>query len=241
MNIPIMLNKSSWALIIASFLTLILYIVPTLHIIAYPFILISTYVHEMSHGVAALLVGGHFDSFHMWADGSGLASIKGNFGAFSRAFIAAAGLIGPACMSSLCFLCIKTPRKARFLLACIGIILALSLLLVVRNTFGIFFVIILCALCLYFSLGRGFLYAQTLLAFIAAQLALSVFSRSDYLFTKNAQTSSGPMPSDVAQIADALFLPYWFWGALCGIFSIGVLLLGLKSVLKSSGKAQKNL
>ena len=75
-------------------------------------------------------------------------------------------------------------------------------------------------------------HAQTLVTFLAAQLSLSVFSRSDYLFTDVAQTSAGTMPSDVAQMADALWLPYWFFGALCGVFSIGVLVFGIKRIFR---------
>lgn len=226
-------NKSAWAIFIATALTLLLYFVPFLQPVAYPFILLSTLVHEMSHGIMAVLLGGHFDSFQMWGDGSGVASINGHFSAFSKALIAGAGLIGPALIASLCFCFINNEARARFVLGSFAIILALSLLLVVRNFFGLFFVAILCGACFFFSLGRGHKYAQVILAFIATQLALSVFSRSDYLFTDKAHTSAGLMPSDVAQIADALFLPYWFWGALCGLFSIAVLIFGIKRIFRS--------
>lgn len=221
-------KKGAWVVIIAAVVTLILYVVPFLSPISYPFMLLSTLVHELSHGVAAVLVGGHFTSFQMWADGSGLASINGNFGPFARAFVAAAGLVGPALIASLCFSFINSKQRARFILGCCGIILALVLLLVVRNIFGIFFVALLSAAALFFSLGPGSAYAQAVLAFCASQLALSVFSRSDYLFTDKALTSAGVMPSDVALIADALIVPYWFWGALCGLFSLAVLSFGIR-------------
>jgi membrane-associated phospholipid phosphatase len=67
--------------------------------------------------------------------------------------------------------------------------------------------------------------------FLAVQLALSVFSRGDYLFTDVARTGEGTFPSDVANMSSALFLPYWFWGALCGAFSVAVLALGLRAYL----------
>jgi hypothetical protein len=35
------------------------------------------------------------------------------------------------------------------------------------------------------------------------------------------------MPSDVAQIAEALWLPYWFWGGLLAVVSVAVLVGGL--------------
>lgn len=224
--------KASRAVILASTLTLFLYFIPFLYPLAYPFILLSTFFHEMGHGLAALLMGGQFDSFKMWADGSGVAQIRGNFGNFSRAFVAAAGLVGPSIAAFLFFLSIKSERRSRVVLSAFGILLILSIMLVVRNIFGIFFVALLAAICFYFSLGTAKKYCQLVLAFLATQLALSVFSRSDYLFTNTAITSVGSMPSDVAQIADALFLPYWFWGSLCGLFSLAILIFGIRQVFK---------
>jgi hypothetical protein len=63
--------------------------------------------------------------------------------------------------------------------------------------------------------------------FLSTQLALSVFSRGDYLFTEVAQTGMGAMPSDTAQMATALGGPYWLWGLACGAFSITVLAAGV--------------
>ena len=38
--------------------------------------------------------------------------------------------------------------------------------------------------------------------------------------------------SDVANMAEALFLPYWFWGAVCGAISLAVLAFGLYLYLR---------
>jgi len=68
--------------------------------------------------------------------------------------------------------------------------------------------------------------AQAVVAFLGVQLALSVFSRADYLFTEVATTGSGRHPSDVANIAAALGFPYWFWGGLCALLSVTALATG---------------
>ena len=80
--------------------------------------------------------------------------------------------------------------------------------------------------------------------FVSVQLALSVFSRGDYLFTPNA----GPFPSDVANMATSLFLPYWFWGLVCGGFSLAVLaaggwffLRGARNVLGDAARVREAL
>lgn len=228
----ISLHRASWPLILASLFTAILYIIPFLKPIAYPFVLLSTLFHEMGHGLAAVLVGGYFDSFRLYIDGSGVAMIKGNFGNLSQAFVAASGLLGPPIAASVFFCFIDSEKRSRIVLGALGIFLALSIMLVVRNIFGVIYIGVVAALCFFFSLGKGERYAQIVLAFLACQLALSVFSRGDYLFTKYAITSVGPMPSDVAQIADALFLPYWFWGILCGLISLSILVFGFKRIFR---------
>jgi membrane-associated phospholipid phosphatase len=78
--------------------------------------------------------------------------------------------------------------------------------------------------------------AQFSLVFLAVNLAVSVFTRGDYLFTDVAGTSRGNMPSDVANMSKALFLPYWFWGAVCGLISVAALCVGLWVYLRE-GKA----
>ena len=69
------------------------------------------------------------------------------------------------------------------------------------------FTLVLAAVFLLIAV-RAPTFSQTALLLLAVQLALSVFSRGDYLFTNVALTSAGPMPSDVAVMSDALFLPY---------------------------------
>jgi membrane-associated phospholipid phosphatase len=65
--------------------------------------------------------------------------------------------------------------------------------------------------------------------FLGVQLALSVFSRADYLFTQGVSNPSGVFPSDVTRMQTALFLPYWFWGLVCGAFSVLVLIYGVRT------------
>jgi len=100
-------------------------------------------------------------------------------------------------------------------------------LVLVRNPFGLVFTLLLGSVLLLVVL-RVPRASQTVVILLAVQLALSVFSRSDYLFTRTALTVAGPMPSDVAVMAAALFLPYWFWGVACGVLSVIFLLLGVK-------------
>lgn len=207
--------------------TALLYVVPYGHTVGYPLMLLSTLAHEMGHGIAAVFIGGHFDEFRMFADGSGRATSLIEPTPLKQAAVAAGGLVGPAVVAAFGFLMGRTPERARKGLVVVGAGLALALLLVVRGLFGMGFVAVTAALCLVIALRARPWVSQVTILFIAVQLALSVFSRGDYLFTDRAVTAEGVMASDVAQMAEALWLPYWFWGALCGLFSVAVLALGV--------------
>ena len=206
-------------------------------IVGYPILLLSTLAHEMGHGLTAMLVGLEFDSFRLYADGSGVAMIGGHAGRLSRAATAAGGLTGPAVAGALLFWLSSRARLAPIALMVFGALMLAACVLVIRNVFGLAFVGAMGGSLFYIGMRFGTGIAQFTAALLAVQMALSVFARADYLFTQTAMTSAGAMPSDVAQLADLLFLPYWFWGVVCGAISVGVLVLGLSAFWKHS-KAQ---
>jgi len=111
-------------------------------------------------------------------------------------------------------------------LGAFGAALALALLLVVRNGFGAMFTGVLAAAALVIAIRASAHLAQVTLLFLAVQLALSVFSRGDYLFKQWAETTQGRMPSDSQQMAEAMGGAYWFWGGACAVFSVAMLLVG---------------
>ena len=235
-NNPKSQKRLQWLLVLSVIITVILYTTgPLGKTIGYPLILLSTLAHEMGHGIVAVLVGGKFESFQMWADGSGIARTQYS-GRFASALVSAGGLCGPAIVAALFFALSNKQKWARASLATVGIALLVADILLVRSFFGFFFVGVLGALFLWIATKGPVWSSEFTLVFVAVQLALSVFSRGDYLFTPVAHTSGGELPSDVAQMSNALFLPYWFWGALCGAFSIAILAWGLLFFFKIKGQ-----
>jgi len=220
-------------LVLSTVVTVLLYFVPYGHYVGYPLMLLSTLVHELGHGLAAVLVGGRFAEFRMHADGSGVAMTAVS-GRLSSALVSAGGLVGPAIAAGIGFVLGRTAQRARKGLAALGVLLLVALLLVVRGWFGMLFVVATAGIFLLLAFKAKPWASQIAMVFVAVQLSLSVFSRGDYLFTEFAQTAQGKMPSDVAQMSNALFLPYWFWGAVCGAFSVGVLVLGLRAFFSSN-------
>lgn len=214
-------------LIGSAIITMALYFIPFGRWLAYPLMLLSTLVHEVGHGIAGELVGGEFKKFVMFSNGSGAASIGGVAHGWRDAIVSAGGLIGPALMAGLCFIFVRGPKRSRAMLGMLALAFVAAEILVVRNPFGWFFVGLVAALLAFVALRRPAEDSQLVLAFVAVQLAVSVFSRGDYLFTEVANTSLGKMPSDVAQMSSALGGPYWMWGAACGATSVVILTLGL--------------
>jgi len=215
-------------------LTLLLYWMPFGEVLSYPLVLLSTLAHELAHGLMAELVGGNFQSFVLHSDGSGAARWSGNPSRLDIALVAGAGLVGPALAAAGCFMVAKRARLARVALVILGLLLVAAMLLVIRNAFGWLFVGVVAASCLGIGVKASQQTAQLSLVFVGTQLALSVFSRADYLFTDTARTADGAMPSDVSQIANALVGPYWLWGGLAGLVSLGVLAGGLQSFLQGA-------
>lgn len=228
---------AAMALLLSVAVTVALYAVPYGHHVAWPLLWLSTLVHELGHGLTALAVGGRFESFMLWPDGSGVASYRGAPGRLARAAVAAGGLLGPAVCAALLFVLGRHPGASRWALGLSGLGLLAAAVAVVRNPFGWAFVVALALLLLVLAVRSRGPAAQFTAVFLAVQLSLSVFSRGDYLFTDTARTALGAAPSDVAVLAGALFLPYWFWGAAIALVSVAILALGLYAFLRPRGRA----
>lgn len=226
---------AAWALVGSGVATVALEHAPYAHVVARPLVWISTLAHEGGHGLTAVLVGAQWRGFQIFANGSGVASWQGSPGAVGRALIAAGGLVGPAIAAAALFLLARSARGARIGLGLLAAALALSLVTVVNSVFTFAVVAVLAALLAGSAWALPDEANRFVAAFFGVQLALSVFSRSDYLWATVAKTGAGAMMSDTAQMAAALWLPAWFWGALCGAFSIAVLGFGVWGAVAGSG------
>ena len=207
-------------------MTWVLYGVPYGHVVVVPLLWLSTLVHELGHGVTALLVGGRFDSIVVSMDGSGVAATATG-STLAGALVAAGGLIGPAVAAAACFAVSRTPRGSVLaLMVSVGTLVAVDVLWM-SNLFGVLFTASLAAVLGWIGTRWSPESARVVMSFLGVQLALAVFQRSDYLFMPVAHTARGDMPSDVALIARALWLPIPVWGTLIGLLSFGVLVWGL--------------
>jgi len=114
--------------------------IPVARFALYPFLVFTTWVHEMCHGMAALIVGGEIAKLEVFADTSGLAHTAVD--PSRRAFVSSAGYQGCAVVGCLLLLLRRTKRGPRTGTMIIGITMLLSVALWIRNLFGIVFILL---------------------------------------------------------------------------------------------------
>ena len=98
--------------------------------------LLATSVHELAHGIAALLIGGDFDRMEVNRDGSGRAWWRGSQTRFRSAFVSSAGYLGTAIAGAALIALRHGPFPHALLLQVFGLALFLSAAFYVRNGFG---------------------------------------------------------------------------------------------------------
>jgi len=124
------------ALAIALLASLLLWNLPFGGFLLYPFKLLATWMHELSHGVVMLISGAGFDRMEVYRDGSGLAFARYGVEPFASAAIAAAGYMGTPVWGAAMLLGARGPRSTRAVLAGLGAVLVITAVIVVSNGFG---------------------------------------------------------------------------------------------------------
>jgi hypothetical protein len=106
---------------LAGLVALLVSSVPVLNLIGYPFRLLTTIVHELGHGLAALGTGGEFISFQISPNGAGLAYTRGGL----RFVVIQAGYLSAAAFGAGLILLGRNHRHARAAMGLIGVAMIL--------------------------------------------------------------------------------------------------------------------
>ncbi len=201
--------------------------------LVYPFVILTTWFHEMGHGLAALAVGQDFQQLMIFANGSGVAqsAVAADAGTWVRVAIAAGGPLGPSAVGALLILASSRERLWRPTLWLMAGAIFASIILYVRSATGFMVLPLLAAaLCLVAWRGKPAL-ARFTLQFIGLLAAMSCLRDFDYLFTSAAVVGGEQIISDTGQIAALTGLPHWFWASV--ILAVSALMVGasLKAAL----------
>ena len=194
-------------------------------LLLYPFTILATWFHEMGHGIAAMLAGRGFERLLIFADGSGVAeSLRPADGyRLADALVAASGPLGPAVAGAALIVASRSPAATRNALAVLGAALVLSTLIWVRSPIGWLVLPALGIAIAALALRGSQPWRSFVIQLLGVQAAISAWRQFDYLFSPGGTVGGQPIRSDTGAIADVLFLPYWFWGALISAAIVALL------------------
>lgn len=204
---------------------LVLWQVPGVGFVVYPFRLFGTFVHEISHGLAALITGGDFHRFTVSPDLSGLAWSSGGW----RWVISSAGYIGSAVFGGLLILLAARGFSSRALLLALGVILAVLCLLFVRNLFGIATGLGLAGLLLLAGARLRPPWSDLTLLVLALQLVLDGFNS---LFTLLRLSAASNVQTDAMSMAQATGVPALVWTIVWAGISAAMLVAALHAAYR---------
>lgn len=215
-------------------LTIILWRIPYGMLVLYPFTILSTWFHEMAHGVMALILGGSFHQLEIYADGSGLAIWSGNVfgGNFGRALVAAAGPLGPTAAGALLIVLSKKDKHVKAILYTLSAILAFSVIYWIRSVYGIPVILTFAVLIFFAAFKMQPKNQKLLLIFLGIQAFLSIYLSIGYLMSQEAYIENEFHISDTGIISQNLFFPYWIWGGFILFISIFALIQSIMYVYK---------
>ncbi|MEL7155651.1 MAG: M50 family metallopeptidase [Actinomycetota bacterium] len=192
-------------------------------LLLYPFALLGTWVHELGHGLTAIVVGGRFKRLEVHRNLDGLAFSSG-LGGMGRAVVAAGGLLAPAVVGGLFIVLGSREATAPWILTGLAAAVLASVVFFVRNTFG-WVALGLVGLALVPVAWRAPELIRVFVAqLVGIQFCVASWGSLNYMFTKNFVRNDGTLTdSDTQTIANVLLLPYWFWGGLIAAFSLAIL------------------
>jgi hypothetical protein len=114
--------------------SLLLWNLPFGGVLLYPFKLLATWLHELSHGLAMIATGAGLDHVLVYRDTSGLAYARGSVAPIGSAVIAAAGYMGTPLWGALLLVITPDARRARWALVVLAALLVVTAIAVVVPT-----------------------------------------------------------------------------------------------------------
>lgn len=204
---------------------LILMNIPFLWWAMYPFIIYSTWIHEMCHALAALMVGGSVSNLAIYPDGSGLAYVGVSRG---LSMVYSSGYQGTAVVGFLLLIFRRTkrgPRTGTMVLACA---MLLSCLIWIRNIFGFIFILSMGLVLAGLAWKLPSFHIRNLYVFLAVMCSLNAITHVRYLFGSSfVVNGSQQQTSDAHSMGEFTGTSYLLWATLWLILAIVMTILGI--------------
>lgn len=193
----------------------------------------GVYIHELFHGLFAILGGGEFLEMFMLPDGGGVA-YSAYYSSLGRALGAMGGLIGPCIIGAIILFLSRRFKLTHWLLKGLALFIAFSALYWGGDwrtiQFGLIAGGIIGAISFMPYKPAIRIFAQ----FLGIQLCFENLLDFDYMFTHSFTRDGKTTLSDTANIAETMGGAYWFWGTIIAAMTIAIVLL---AIIKSKPKS----
>lgn len=204
-------------LILAFLLSVILWNIPYIQVLVYPFNIFATYIHEFCHALMVILTGGDVLNIQINHDTSGFTSYIGGI----RWLIVPAGYLGNALIGGLLLIIAaeENPKISQALLYIISIIMIACLAFFVRDLFSILVTIAFICANIAIAAKTRPAFSQFYLGFLGVQ--------SSFYSLKNIQTLiglsiMGSTQNDAAAMQELTHIPAAVWAIVWLGLSIAV-------------------
>lgn len=214
-------HKELGIALLFALLSIALWRMPGLWGVTYPFQIFGTFVHEICHGIAAILTGGEFRRFAINPNLSGIAWHVGGI----RWIVASAGYVGSALFGGFLIIISAWGAPARQILFWLGVTLGIFCLLFVRNLFGIFSGLLLTATLVSAGIWLNAFWANALLLFLAIQTAFDALDGVLDLIT--ISTYGSHIFTDARTMQRLTMIPAIMWALLWAAMAAIILIVSL--------------
>jgi hypothetical protein len=192
-----------------------------------PLSFLSTWAHELGHGMGAVITGGHFDHMIITRKFAGLAQTA-VFGSFEHIVVVIGGLLGPAIAGALMLIASRGLNQNRTALYVLAALLFATAIFWAGDGFTRIGTLILGGFTMMIAVRGNAFICSILAHIIAISLCLSAVARLDYFFTGDANVEGKIHTSDTGTLAALIGGPHWFWGALLSALSLLILYLAYR-------------
>ena len=233
-------------LLVAAIVSVLLWFIPYLEILGYPFKIFITFIHEGGHAIAALLTGNSVRSLSVSMDTSGLTQTTRG-GTLAQMFVSSAGYLSSMAFGAFLLFLIRKSVKSRIILLGCGVLIAA--LTVVFGLFtsafsfeawsGIPFTLLAGSLI---SVGLILIakfaskrVATFFVSFLAVQCVLNALLDLKTVFFLSSPFAPA-VPSDAVNMAHVTGLPAILWAGIWITLAFGILWFAMRMYVTGRDK-----
>ncbi|MCB1456967.1 MAG: M50 family metallopeptidase [Nitratireductor sp.] len=213
--------KNHWQMLL---LTTLVYALWNTQVV-FPLKILVVFLHELSHGLAAILTGGSIEWITLAPDESGLAYIRGG----SRFAILTAGYLGSLLLGVLVLLAALKTSADRIVMGVFGATMILVAAFYIRDLFPLVFCI---------GTGLAMLASAWWLSHRANDVALRIIGLSSMIYVPydifSDTIARSELRSDARMLAEEFGGSTMLWGGIWLLLSIAVILLCLRYAFRES-------